>query len=161
MEPRRPVPDGVLAGFVAGIAVIVLFLLYDVVRLAPLSTPVELAGVLFGVEGPGPNISEGPARLSMVVTAVFRVVAYTGVHLAVFAALGAFAVVLFHRLGLRLTPVSGAIYGLVVCTAVLYAAFALVWADFSGPGLAGVLLANAGAGAVMGRMLQEAPDRTG
>ena len=153
MEGRRPIPDGASAGLVAGLAVIVIFFLYDVVRMTPLATPFELAGILFGAEGPGTGLS-GTGRLAAIASALFRMLAYTGFHFAVFAALGAAAVAFFDRLKLPLNVVTGGIYGLVVCTGVLYAAFWLVWSGVSAPSLTGVLLANTVAGVVLALRLQ-------
>lgn len=153
MQARRPFPDGAVAGIVAGLAVIVVFFIYDAVRVAPLATPFELAGVLFGVEGPGMGLS-GRERLATIAAALFRLLAYTGFHLVVFAVLGAAAVWLFNRLSIPWSLVTGALYGLVVCTAVLYAAFWFVWTGVSAPSLTGVLLANAVAGMVLARRVQ-------
>lgn len=149
----RTLSDGVTAGVAAGAAVIVLFLFYDVVRMSPLATPFELSSVLFGAEGPAPGLTER-SRLGPIVAALFRVLAYTGFHLAVFAALGVGAAWLSRRLGRPLSLVSGAAYGLVVCTTVLYVAFALLWPRLTAPAVAGVLVANALAGVVMALMLR-------
>jgi hypothetical protein len=153
MEGRRPIPDGAAAGLVAGLAVIVIFFLYDVVRMTPLATPFEMAGILFGTEGPGTGLS-GTGRLAAIASALFRMLAYTGFHFLVFAALGATAVAFFDRLKLPLNVVTGGIYGLVVCTAVLYGAFWLVWSGISAPSLTGVMLANVVAGVVLALRLQ-------
>ncbi len=153
MEARRPIPDGFVAGLAAGVTVIVVFLVYDVVRVAPLSTPFELAGILFGAEGPPLGLT-GQARLAAIASAIFRILAYTGFHLLVFGALGAGAVWLFNRMGRSLNVFTGALYGLIVCTAVLYGAFWLVWTGVSAPSLTGVLLANAAAGAVLAWRVQ-------
>lgn len=153
MEPKRPIPDGAAAGLAAGLAVIVIFFLYDIVRMTPLATPFQLARILFGAEGPGTGLS-GTGRLAAIASALFRMVAYTGFHFVVFASLGAAAVWIFDRLKVPLNLVTGALYGVVVCTAVLYGAFWLLWSNLSVPSVTGVLLANAVAGIVLALRLR-------
>lgn len=154
MERKHTVLDGAGAGFMAGLSVIVLFFVYDAVTLSPLATPMEFSRVLFGVGGPGLGVSDaGGTRLTAVATALFRLLAYTGFHLLVFSALGVLAAKLFARYGIRANLLNGMIFGITVCTLVLFAAFLLVWPPVTTPGLVGVLVANAVAGAILGQQL--------
>lgn len=154
MERKHTALRGAGAGLVAGLSVIVLFFAYDVVTMSPLATPMEFSRVLFGVGGPGLGLSEaGGTRLTAVATALFRLLAYTGFHLLVFAALGVVAAKLFARYKIPANAITGMIFGLTVCTIVLFTAFVLVWPPVTTTGLVGVLVANAVAGAILGRQL--------
>jgi hypothetical protein len=154
MERKHTVLVGAGAGLQAGLSVIVLFFVYDVVTMSPLATPMEFSRVLFGVGGPGLGLSESAGtRLTAVATALFRLVAYTGFHFLVFAALGVVAAKLFARYRIPANPITGMIFGLTVCTVVLFTAFVLVWPPVTTPGLVGVLAANAVAGGILGRQL--------
>lgn len=96
--------DGVVAGLLAGVTVAGFFLLVDAVQAEPLRTPRFLAGAIHG---------EGEAGLGLVA-------AFTVLHLSAFAAIGAGAVALSRATELPLNPITGAVYGLFVCTLLFY-----------------------------------------
>ena len=164
MERQPSTFDGVGAGLLAGASVIALFLVYDALRMNPVATPMEFARVLFGVEGPALGVTDsgsGATRAATIATAVFRLIAYTGMHFLVFAGLGALAARLFARFRIPPNAFTGALYGLTACTAVLFAAFMIVWPPVTGPSVVGILIANACAGAIIGIQLrggQRKPD---
>jgi hypothetical protein len=160
MERKYTTLEGASAGLLAGLSVIVLFVVYDAARLTPFATPMELSRVLFGVGGPALGVTESAvSRLTTVATAIFRVLAYTGFHFLVFGGLGVLAARLFTRWGIPANAATGAVYGLTACTVVLFAAFLLVWPPVTTPRLVGVLVANALAGAILGTRLKSAHDR--
>lgn len=103
-DEAQDLRDGLVAGLLAGLTVAAFFLVVDAVQAEPLRTPRFLAGALFGEEGAGVGL----------------VAAFTVLHLAVFAAIGAGALVLFRATDLPLNPVTGAVYGLFVCTLLFY-----------------------------------------
>ena len=142
---------GIPAGLMAGVAVAVFFLIGDVLRLSPLATPLSLGEILMA---PGGFEVDLPvlAQLVAVVSYGASLVAFTLLHLLVFAALGVGAVAWFDLKDKPLTAKSGALYGLVVCTVVFYAGLLLPMGAVaeSVPGLWSVLAANVVAGAVIG-----------
>lgn len=104
------------AGLLAGMAVAAFFFVLDLVRLAPLSTPLFLSRSLleagFEVDSAsvqGENLLEGLAHLSQ----GGRLAAYTAVHLAVFAALGMFAAALANLFHVGWNARTGAAAGLI------------------------------------------------
>lgn len=102
-EEGQDLRDGLVAGLLAGLTVAAFFLVVDALQAEPLRTPRFLAGVLLGQgEGLGP------------------VAAFTALHLAAFAAIGAGAVGLFRATELPLNPLTGSVYGLFVCTLLFY-----------------------------------------
>jgi len=157
MERQPSTFDGAGAGIVAGASVIALFLVYDALRMNPVATPMEFARVLFGVEGPDLGVTDlgsGGTRAATIATAVFRLIAYTGLHFLVFAGLGVLAARLFAHFKIPPNAFTGALYGLTACSAVLFAAFVVVWPPVTGPSVLGVLIANACAGAIIGIQLR-------
>ena len=101
------------AGLLAGIMVAAFFLVVDLVRLAPLSTPLFLsrslleAGFTSATQGEGlldalTNLSQGG-----------RLAAYTAVHLTVFAVLGMFAAALANLFHVGWNARTGAAAGLI------------------------------------------------
>lgn len=105
-EDSQDLRDGLVAGVLAGLTVAAFFLVVDVVQAAPLRTPRFLAGALLGRGGPEAGLG--------------LVTAFTALHLAAFAVIGAGAVVLFRVTELPLNPVTGAVYGVFVCTLLFY-----------------------------------------
>ncbi|MEK6254904.1 MAG: hypothetical protein N2B05_09435, partial [Gemmatimonadales bacterium] len=104
---------GVQAGLLAGIMVAAFFLVVDLVRLVPLSTPLFLsrslleAGFTSATQGEGlldalTNLSQGG-----------RLAAYTAVHLTVFAVLGMFAAALANLFHVGWNARTGAAAGLI------------------------------------------------
>ena len=106
---------GAVGGLVAGSAVIVWFLVFDLVRGQPLATPSALAGAL---------LAEQIARPTVAV-----ILGYTVLHLGVFAALGACAATALLAAGVRPGVRHGVIFGVGVLNAVHYGALLTVGAD--------------------------------
>ena len=147
--------DGVLAGLLAGAAVMAVYFVSDLVQLDPFATPVGLSRVIVA-PGAGFDVPI-VAQILAIAGFGFRVISFTVLHFLVFAALGMGAAGLYRRLGMSGDVLSGALYGLVVCTGVFYLGMQLVGSDIlSRPGLMGMLGANLLAGAVMGGYLQMA-----
>lgn len=145
--------DGVTSGLLAGSAVIAVYFFVDLLRLDPFSTPVGLTHVLVGPSESLdlPVVSRALALLGFGTRLAF----YTVLHFTVFALVGVCAAWCQSRVGLPAGPVSGALFGAVVCTAAFYGALNAAGADFlAHPGALGVVMVNALAGAVMGGYLQ-------
>lgn len=131
--------DGLIAGVLAGLAVAALFLLVDALQAEPLRTPRFLAGALFGGSGePG----------------LLLVAAFTAVHLAAFAAIGAAALVLFRATQIPLNPLTGGVYGLFVCTLLFYGSLVTTGTEvLAAPAWPAVLAGNLLGGMVLGTYL--------
>jgi len=150
----RSAADGVTAGLLAGVAVIAVFFVSDLIRLDPFGTPVALTHIALG---PGGQDLDLPLVATMISAATFgvKLIMYTALHFLVFAILGVGAVWCHNGLNTPGNVLTGAVYGLVVCTAVFYGSLTLAGADWlANPGWGGVLAANLVAGAVMGAYLQ-------
>lgn len=141
MDSDRPtLRHGIVAGLIAGIVVAAFFLAVDLAQAEPLRTPSFLAGALFSGGG-----EAGPAG----------VVAFTALHLAVFAVVGAGAVLLCDWAGLPHNLLLGAVYGLFVCTLLFYGSLVAAGTDvLPAPGWRGVLTGNLLAGVVLGGYLR-------
>lgn len=152
---------GAEAGLLAGLVVAGFYFVSDLVHLAPLSTPTALGRTFMG---PGGFQMTGSFPDGAVAAVAFagNLTVFTLLHFLSFALLGVAAVVLFRSASWRLTPFTGALYGLTVCSGVFYAsmAFASTSVVASGvPHLGSVLLANTLAGACIGggiRLMQRA-----
>lgn len=150
MKLVTSIGHGAYAGLCGGIAVAAFFFVGDVIRLQPFSSSFALAVKFFGPSGTSFDLPV----LSQVIDwggATLTVVAFTAVHLAVFVALGVAAVLVFRTFGWSLNAGTGAVYGLLACSAVFYAGIALaspvvvselpnVWAVAGGNLLAGGLM---------------------
>ncbi len=155
MAERARLSWGAEAGILGGIAVAAIFFVGDVVHMAPLSTPTALGRTFFG---PGGTQMSGAMPDGALAMAVFagNLVAFSVLHLLTFAFLGIGAVVLFNAMHWRLTAVSGALYGLLVCSAVFYLSLTLgAGALMEGlPGPLAVGVANGVAGGLIGGGVQ-------
>jgi hypothetical protein len=98
---------GAIGGVIAGLVVAFWFLNVDLIAGQPFETPARLAAAVIGGEhAPGIRL----------------VVAYTILHLGVFAALGMIAASFIRALGVSPGLLVGAVFGLVVLTGVHYGA---------------------------------------
>lgn len=132
--------DGLTAGLLAGVAVAVFFLFVDAVQAEPLRTPRFLAGALFGT-------GEGAVGLGLVSL-------FTVVHLTAFAAIGGAAAVLFRLTELPLNPLTGAVYGVFVCTVLFYGSLITAGTGvLPAPSWPAVLAGNLLGGVVLGTYL--------
>lgn len=141
MEDRElTLRDGVLAGVLAGVTVAVFFFFVDVFQARPFRTPSFLASALLG----RPGAEAGPGLIA----------AFTAFHLVAFAGLGAAAVRLFRWTEIPLNPLTGAVYGLAVCTLLFYGSLLVTGASvLPAPWWPAVLVGNLLAGLVMGGYL--------
>lgn len=109
---------GLQAGLLAGIAVAAFFLVFDLVRLAPFSTPLFLSRSLleagFRLDSASATQGEGLLEALANLSRGGHLAAYTAVHLAVFAVLGMFAAALANLFHVRWTARTGAAAGLMV-----------------------------------------------
>ncbi len=148
---------GVQAGLLAGVFVAAFFFVADVIRLAPLATPIALSRVYLpaGLQLESPELWHIASVLGFAV----RLLALTALHLLVFALLGAGAVALFDRLHWRLNAGTGALYGLVVYSLAFYGAVTLGNRGVLDgvPAIWSLATANFFAGAITGRFLQRFP----
>jgi hypothetical protein len=154
MRFLRRVAAGAKAGLLAGAGVAVLFLLEDAVQLRPLSTPAALAsGLLDG--GAANGAGELITRLASGGALAARIIVYTLLHLLAFAGVGVVAAFALEARFFVKALLTGAVYGSVVCTGVLYGAGWIIESPFAldALGVPSVLLANAMAGTILGLTL--------
>jgi hypothetical protein len=155
MRITKRIEAGTEAGLVAGVGVVALFLVQDVLHLQPLSTPEALSGAFFGPIGI-PIASPEMAGLAGMVFTGGQITIYTVLHFLTFGILGVIsAYVLNGRSWLGMVA-GGALFGLTACTLVFYGSRLLAGSPFvlEGLTLTSVLLANAFAGALMGFVLE-------
>jgi len=152
--------SGTAGGLIAAVVVAVLFFVQGAITLHPLSVPAGLASGLFG--GADSSGTGFFGRAGTDVAMGFEVVAYTVVHLLVFAAVGASAVLVVDSSTFWRSVIGGIAYAGATCTGLLY----LVRWTVSTPvaldvvGLPRVLMANAVAGAIIGVSLHLAERET-
>ena len=120
---RKDLRDGAIAGILAGGVLLVLFFAYDLVYFRPLATPDFLSSAFFGGGEPG---EETIARLRSA-----RIGAFTVLHLVTFTFVGVLLARFFRFTQLRKTFLTGALYGLIVCTAVFSAGLQVTGAEMS------------------------------
>lgn len=138
-DETRSLRDGLIAGVLAGLAVAAFFLLVDALQAQPLRTPRFLAGALFG--------SGADAGLLLMS-------AFTVVHLAAFAAIGALALLLFRATQLPLNPLTGGVYGVFACTLLFYGSLVTTGTEvLAAPAWPAVLAGNLLGGVVLGTYL--------
>lgn len=151
MKPIAVLREGVVAGLYGGAGLILLFFVFDVVRLQPLSTPLVLSSAVLG-EPPeaGPELLAA-LKVGEWILVASRVAAFTALHLVAFAGLGVGAAVLFGPVGLPKHVLTGGLYGATACSLVFYASVGWVGGGEAGAALDARLLlaANAVAGVVM------------
>lgn len=146
---------GIQSGLLAAAVVATYFLLGDLLRLAPLSTPIALTQgltTLDVLEVDVPVLSQVLAVVSLGA----RITTLSIVHFAVFALLGLLAVVVFTEFAVPFNAATGALFGLVVGSVVFQAIVSVGAGDVVQgiPGLGSVAFSNLIAGAVMGGYLQ-------
>ncbi len=148
-DRARLLAHGAAGGLFAGVAVILVFLTYDFFRLDPLGTPMLIARALHAPMDASPQLIAA-SRVADIILIARSLVTYAVFHFGVFAALGAGAAVLFERVGVAKNLLTGALYGLIACSAVFYTGNAMVGGGvLEAPDWRIVLLANAIAGIVM------------
>ena len=145
---RSTIQRGAVAGFLAGVTLIVLFFLYDIVARHPLATPQFLSGALLGDTMPEPS----PVRMAF----------YTVAHLGVFTVLGIGAAMFFTGLDVPRNLTIGAAYGLFACSLVFYPALVVTGTDIlAAPAWPAVFFGNVVAGLVMVGYLHWASEEDG
>jgi len=146
---------GVQAGLLAGLFVVVLFFLFDLARLQPLSTPMALAARLLGPTNP---VLEFPivARLVSITVFVGNLLTLTILHFLTFSLLGVCAVWGCEGCKIPLNAATGAVYGLGAGTFAFFVCMAICGTVvLDAPvGLGSVALANLAAGTLMGGFVQ-------
>lgn len=139
---RRDLRDGALAGLLAGGALILFFFTYDVLWFRPLATPDFLASAFLGGGEPGAETVTGLKSARMAI--------FTTLHLVTFTLLGVVLARFFRFTAMRKTLLVGALYGLIICTAVLSAGMQVTGTQLSGePGWPALVAASFAAGIVM------------
>ncbi len=160
----RCIRDGAVGGSLGGVAVVAFFFVYDLVRLEPFATPAFLSGAVLGS---GPPSSAGDLGVFMtiasVVTGAGHIRVHAFLHLLVFCLLGVGAALLFLWINEPPNVLSGALYGLLVCSLVFYVVLGLTGTLTGAPDWRAVVLGNLFAGGVMARHLagKEAERRLG
>lgn len=146
---REPtLAQGVVAGLLAGAAVVIFFLVLDAANGEVLRTPTMLASAVFGRE----TAAVGAGLIA----------AFTSLHFAVFAALGAGATTLFRWAGLPQNVISGALYGLFVFSLIFYTSVVATGIDvLPGSWWPAALVGNLVAGLVLGGYLHRVGPRQG
>lgn len=147
----KRVATGAEAGLLAGAGVAVFFLIEDAVQLQPLSTPMALASGLMGVGTPevdGGTIS----RLAAFGFLGVKLLAYTVFHFLAFAAVGVVGAFVLKVTSFWSTLLSGAAFGSVACTGLLYGSQLVVDLPVALDvlGVPSVFLVNAMGGAILG-----------
>lgn len=112
---RSALTRGAVAGALAATAVVLFFLLVDVVQGRPLQTPAFLAGILLGRESTDP----GAALIAV----------YTLVHYVVFVALGILVAWFLDRARFPATWLLGLVLGFLLFDLVFYASIVLGGVD--------------------------------
>lgn len=144
----KVIQRGAIAGFLAGLTLIVLFFVIDIVARTPLATPQFLSGALLGETMPAAT----PLRMAL----------YTLAHLGVFTVLGIGAAVFFTGLDVPRNLTIGAAYGLFACSLVFYPALVITGTDIlAAPAWPAVFFGNVVAGVVMVSYLHWASDEEG
>ena len=142
------VTHGVIAGILGGTAVVLYFFAVDLIAGDPFRTPAFLADAVFGNAGVRPGFG--------------LILAFTGLHYLVFAALGAGAVLLFRWADLPQNMLLGAVYGLFVCSLLFYASLVVTGSRvLPAPWWPNVLIGNLLAGLAMGGYLHWVGPRPG
>lgn len=145
---RTVIQRGAIAGFLAGLTLIVLFFVIDMVARTPLATPQFLSGALLGETMPAAS--------------PIRMVLYTIAHLGVFTVLGIGASVFFTGLDVPRNLTIGAAYGLFACSLVFYPALVITGTDIlAAPAWPAVFFGNVVAGVVMVSYLHWTSDEEG
>jgi hypothetical protein len=140
---------GGLAGILAGAGLMVVFFAYDVLLFRPLATPAFLSSTLLG----GGDV--GGETLIELTSA--RIVIFSILHLATFTLVGVVFARFFRFTALRKTLVVGAVFGLIVCTAVFGAGLQVTGTQLSAePGWPALLTGNLAAGIVIVVVLRRA-----
>jgi hypothetical protein len=154
MRFLRRIATGAEAGFVAGIAVAIFYLVVGAVSLHPFAVPVTLSSELLRAGNVAATTATA-ARLSSFENLATQVVTYTVLHLVTFTLVGVVAAFVLDVGSFWISLVGGVAYGSLVCTAVLYASgwVAATPIALHSLGLRSVLLANAMAGGVLGLAL--------
>ena len=143
---------GAIGGLFAAVAVAVVFFAVGAMHLHPLAVPVNLASGLFGDTN---QASGGLSQLDADVIIGVEVLAYTALHLLVFAVVGAGAVFVLRGASFWSNVLGGAVYGGVAYTSLRY----LIGWIADTPlaldllGLPRVLLVNGLAGTIIGAFL--------
>lgn len=157
MYSASRVKTGLTAGLIAGATLAGMFLILDLGRLAPLSTPVNLSASFLG---PGRFSIDTPVFSELVAIIVFiaNLLVFTLLHFLAFAALGVGSCLTCDKCGVSLNVFTGALYGLLVCSLVFYLSLLVgvhgARAITGLPSPVTVLAASAFAGAVIGGCAQ-------
>jgi len=150
---------GGTAGIIAGFAVAVVVLLHDLLARKPFSTPRVLGRNVLGA--PVDGEAGGPAALDWIartLIAGWELVAWSAVHFAAFALFGVLGAWVFRPGRLAGNVLSGALFGLVVGSAMFYAGLWLVAPSFvAAPDWRLVAAMNALAGVVVVSQLVDPP----
>ena len=155
MRLRNRIAVGCEAGALAGVSVIAVFVLQDLLAVEPLSTPTALAGRWFGPGGYEVDLSL-LASVTAVAAFGFRLVAYTLFHFMAFMCLGVLATSVVRYQGSWFASLAGgAVFGVTACSLVYYGGALVAQGSVTAgaPGLSAVLGANLLAGVVIGGFL--------
>jgi len=137
MKTTCRVRDGFVAGLLAGLVVVFLFVFYDLGQRAPLQTPAFLWAAI--------------TRQAFTVPMAVAIIGFVVIHFLAWGGLGTFAVFLIRWLSLPLDVLIGATYGLLFASSVFYLSVSGIPEElvFSAPSWPAVLFVNGVGGAVM------------
>ena len=150
---------GAKGGLLAGAATLAVLFLYDLFRLDPLASPVLLSGAALGQAIEVTPGVEAALRAADVIRIAGGLLKYAILHFSVFAALGIGAALLFRRGRVAMNALTGALYGVVACSAAFYAGIAVLAGSIqAAPDWRVVVGANAVAGLIIAASLLGEPD---
>lgn len=144
----KVIKRGAMAGFLAGLTLMALFFVIDVIARTPLATPWFLASAFLG------DVVSEPSGVLIAL--------YTIAHLGVFTVLGIVAAMFFTGLEIPRNLTIGAAYGLFACSLIFYPALVVTGTDIlAAPAWPAVFFGNLVAGVVMVTYLHWASDEDG
>lgn len=163
IQPHRTglqlLASGARGGLLAGTAVFLVLFVYDLVRLDPLASPTLLSAAALGQTIEVTPGVEAVLRAADVVRLAQGLAKYSVLHFSAFAGLGIGAALLFRPGRLALNALTGALYGLVACSAAFYAGITLLAGGMvSVPDWRLVLVANVVAGVILAANLIGEPE---
>ncbi|MBT8478261.1 MAG: hypothetical protein KJO06_05035 [Gemmatimonadetes bacterium] len=148
-QRRKDVLHGAFAGVLAGMAVMILFLAFDMLWFKPLSTPDFLSSALLAGGDSGAE-SDRVLRTA-------RIAMFTTFHLLIFTLIGIALASFLRFTQLPKSLLVGGLYGLIACTAIFTAILQVTGAQMSEEwGWPALLAGNFLAGIVMVVFLRRA-----
>lgn len=162
-QPRRAglqlYAAGARGGLLAGAAAFAVLFVYDLLRLDLMASPTLLSAAALGQTIEVTPGVQAAFRAGDVIRFLQGLAQYAVLHFLVFAGLGIGAALLFRPGRLAMNALTGALYGVVACSAVFYAGIPLLAGPMVAlPDWGIVLAANTVAGVIMAASLLGDPE---